>query len=49
MKLQNEKPQLTEKELNEDLPSKMLIPNNPQAPKNLTCYDYLNRKVDKLL
>jgi dynein intermediate chain 1 len=37
--------QLTEKELNEDMPQKMLIPNNPQAPKNITVYDYLQRKV----
>ncbi|CAD8183512.1 unnamed protein product [Paramecium octaurelia] len=41
---ERERPQLTEKELNEDMPSKMLIPNNPQAPKNITQYDYLQRK-----
>ena len=35
---------LTDKELNEDMPSKVLMPNNPLAPKNIAYYDYLNRK-----
>ena len=35
---------LTDKELNEDMPSKVLMPNNPMAAKNLAYYDYLNRK-----
>ena len=35
---------LTDKELNEDMPSKVLMPNNPAAAKNLAYYDYLNRK-----
>lgn len=29
LKQQADKPQLSEKELNEDMPSKMLAPNNP--------------------
>lgn len=37
----NERLQLTEKELNEDMPGKQLQPINPQAPKNITQYDYL--------
>lgn len=42
-------------ELNEDFPSKMLEPKNPQAPKNITVYDYHLRKfktdelVDQLI
>lgn len=35
---------LTEKELNEDMPARMLIPNNPQAPGNIVLYDYAERK-----
>lgn len=35
---------LTDKELNEDMPSKVLMPSNPQAPRNIAYYDYLNRK-----
>ncbi|CAD8084053.1 unnamed protein product [Paramecium primaurelia] len=42
---EKERPQQTDKELNQDMLSKMLIPNNPQAPKNITQYDYLQRKV----
>jgi len=46
---------LTEAQLNEDLPTKILVPNNPNAPKNTTIYDYYNRKyktdelVDQLI
>lgn len=46
---------LTEKELNEDMPSRMLVPNNPQAPNNIVLYDYAERKykpndmVDQLI
>jgi len=31
--------------------SKMLVPNNPQAPKNISIYDYANRrfKTDELV
>lgn len=46
---------MTEAQLNEDLPTKILVPNNPNAPKNTTIYDYYNRKyktdelVDQLI
>ena len=46
---------LTEKELNEEMPARMLIPNNPQAPDNAVIYDYSDRKykpydmVDQLI
>jgi len=46
---------LTEAQLNEDLPTKILVPNNPNAPKNTTIYDYYSRKyktdelVDQLI
>lgn len=35
---------LTEKELNEEMPTRMLVPNNPQAPVNIAIYDYTERK-----
>ncbi len=47
MRVQFQQERLTEKELNEDMPSKMLVPNNPQAPHNLTIYDYWQRKFVK--
>jgi len=46
---------LIEAQLNENLSTKILVPNNPKAPKNTTIYDYYNRKyktdelVDKLI
>nr|8BX8_D Chain D, Dynein intermediate chain 2 [Tetrahymena thermophila] len=42
--MKNQYEQLTAQELNEDMPSKMLEPKNPQAPKNITVYDYYTRK-----
>lgn len=35
---------LTEKELNEQMPSRMLLPNNPQAGMNMAIYDYTERR-----
>jgi dynein intermediate chain 1 len=42
---------LTEEQLNEDMPQKMLTANNPSAPKNSTIYDYNTRKfkTDELI
>lgn len=40
----NDQLKLTEKELNEDMPSKMLVPVNPAAPKNITVYSFKERK-----
>jgi dynein intermediate chain 1 len=41
---QNNVLRLTDKELNEEMPSRMLIPNNPQAAVNIALYDYTERK-----
>lgn len=35
---------LTDLQLNETLPLKMLLPNNPQAPINTSVYNYRERK-----
>lgn len=40
---QSEQIKLTEKELNEEMPSRMLEPKNPQAPSNTAAYDYSTR------
>lgn len=35
---------LTEAQLNEDMPSKMLVPINPTAPKNISTYSFKDRR-----
>lgn len=43
-KQSSEQLKLSEQVLNEDMPSRMLNPINPQAPKNHTIYNYKDRR-----
>jgi len=40
----SEQLKLTDLQLNENMPTKMLSDKNPRAPRNITCYSYQQRR-----